>query len=198
MKKIVLATDNDHKLEEIRDTLGDKFQILSKSQAGLGGSSPEENQDTLEKNALIKASHLAKKTNYIVIADDTGLFVEALDGKPGVHSARFSYDYGLSKDHDDRMNRSLLLKLLQGKDRRAYFKTVLCLIDENKDVHYLEGICKGEISDKEKGDKGFGYDSIFIPDGYDKTFAEMGAEKNKISHRARALEKLVEFFEKHK
>lgn len=196
MRKIVIATDNAHKLKEIKEILGDKYEIFSKSQVGVTGS-PEENEDTLEKNAYIKASDVAQKVPYMVVADDTGIFANALEGKPGVHSARFAYDLGLAKDHDDNKNNEVLLKLLEGRDRSAYFKTAICVIDEEKNIHYVEGVIKGTIADKKRGSAGFGYDSLFIPEGYDKTFGELGEEeKNKISHRARALFNLRDYLEK--
>lgn len=196
MRKIVIATDNAHKLKEIKEILGDKYEIFSKSQVGVTGS-PEENEDTLEKNAYIKAADVAQKVPYMVVADDTGIFVNALDGKPGVHSARFAYDLGLAKDHDDKRNNEVLLKMLEGRDRSACFKTAICVIDEEKNIHYVEGVIKGTIAKSNRGTAGFGYDSLFIPEGYDKTFGELGEEeKNKISHRARALFNLRDYLEK--
>jgi len=129
---------------------------------------------------------MAERVDYAVLADDTGLFVKALDGEPGVHSARYA------SEHDDKKNREKLLNNLKDKeDRSAYFKTEIILIDEDKNIIPIEGVCPGKISLEERGDNGFGYDSIFIPDGFDKTFAEMShEEKNQISHRSRALKNL--------
>ena len=145
-----------------------------------------EDGDTLYDNALKKASAMAERVDYAVMADDTGLFVNALNGEPGVHSARYA------SEHDDKKNREKLLNNLKDKDdRSAYFKTEIILIDEEKNIIPIEGVCPGKISLEEKGENGFGYDSIFIPDGYDKTFAEMShEEKNEISHRSRALKNL--------
>ena len=129
---------------------------------------------------------MAERVDYAVLADDTGLFVKALNGEPGVRSARYA------SEHDDKKNREKLLNNLKDKeDRRAYFKTEIILIDEDKNIIPIEGVCPGKISLEERGDNGFGYDSIFIPDGFDKTFAEMShEEKNQISHRSRALKNL--------
>ena len=148
--------------------------------------------DTLEENALVKAESIKKHTKNPVIADDSGLFVEELNGEPGVHSARYS------GDHDDQANRNKLLsKLKNSKNRSAYFKTIIVYIGKERKKEYFEGICKGHIIKEERGENGFGYDSIFQAEGYDKTFAEMtNDEKNLISHRRKAIEKLEEFLKK--
>lgn len=193
-KKIVLSTDNEHKVEEIKKILdGLDVEILTKSDILSGDLEVEENSNTLEGNAHIKAVELKKYTKHCVIADDTGLFVDELNGEPGVRSARYNDKF----DHDDKENRKLLLKNLEkSNSRKAQFKTVIAYIGENDEELFFEGICKGEITKTEKGEAGFGYDSIFMPKGYDKTFAELGAEeKNKISHRANALKKFRKFIE---
>ena len=187
MREIVLSTDNKNKLREIREILEDlDIKIYGKSDIEGLDFEVIEDGDTLYDNALKKASAMAERVDYAVIADDTGLFVTALNGEPGVHSARYA------SEHDDKKNREKLLNNLKDKeDRSAYFKTQIILIDEDKNIIPIEGVCPGKISLEESGDNGFGYDSIFIPDGFDKTFAEMShEEKNQISHRARALKNL--------
>lgn len=187
MREIVLSTDNINKLREIREILEDlNIKIYGKSDIEGLNFEVIEDGDTLYDNALKKASAMAERVDYAVLADDTGLFVKALDGEPGVHSARYA------SEHDDKKNREKLLNNLKDKeDRSAYFKTEIILIDEDKNIIPIEGVCPGKISLEERGDNGFGYDSIFIPDGFDKTFAEMShEEKNQISHRSRALKNL--------
>ena len=187
MREIVLSTDNVNKLREIREILEDlDIKIYGKSDIEGLDFEVIEDGDTLYDNALKKASAMAERVDYAVLADDTGLFVKALNGEPGVHSARYA------SEHDDKKNREKLLNNLKDKeDRRAYFKTEIILIDEDKNIIPIEGVCPGKISLEERGDNGFGYDSIFIPDGFDKTFAEMShEEKNQISHRSRALKNL--------
>lgn len=190
---IILSTDNEHKISEIQRILEKTdVKLLSKSQAGFNDIDVVEDEDTLEGNAYLKAKAIKDMTDAGVFADDTGLFVNALNGEPGVFSARYS------GDHDDEKNRIKLLENLKDKeDRSAYFKTVIVYIDSENKKHVFEGICKGHISEEMKGKAGFGYDSLFIPEGYNKTFAELGEqEKNKISHRSRALVKLKKYFEK--
>lgn len=187
MRKIVLSTDNKNKLREIREILEDlDVKIYGKSDIDGMDFEVIEDGDTLYDNALKKASAMAERVDYAVLADDTGLFVNALNGEPGVHSARYA------SEHDDKKNREKLLNNLKDKDdRSAYFKTQIILIDEEKNIIPIEGVCPGKISLEERGDNGFGYDSIFIPEGFDKTFAEMShEEKNQISHRSRALKNL--------
>lgn len=187
MRKIVLSTDNKNKLREIREILED-LDVKIYGKYDIDGMDFEviEDGDTLYDNALKKASAMAERVDYAVLADDTGLFVTTLNGEPGVHSARYA------SEHDDKKNREKLLNNLKDKDdRSAYFKTEIILIDEEKNIIPIEGVCPGKISLEEKGENGFGYDSIFIPDGYNKTFAEMShEEKNEISHRSRALKNL--------
>ena len=187
MREIVLSTDNINKLREIREILEDlDIKIYGKSDIEGLDFEVIEDGDTLYDNALKKASAMAERVDYAVLADDTGLFVKALNGEPGVHSARYA------SEHDDKKNREKLLNNLKDKeDRSAYFKTEIILIDEDKNIIPIEGVCPGKISLEERGDNGFGYDSIFIPEGFDKTFAEMShEEKNRISHRSRALKNL--------
>ena len=187
MREIVLSTDNKNKLREIREILEDlDIKIYGKSDIEGLDFEVIEDGDTLYDNALKKASAMAERVDYAVLADDTGLFVTALNGEPGVHSARYA------SEHDDKKNREKLLNNLKDKeDRSAYFKTEIILIDKDKNIIPIEGVCPGKISLEERGDNGFGYDSIFIPDGFDKTFAEMShEEENQISHRSRALKNL--------
>lgn len=189
--KLVIATDNKNKVKEIKEVLKDfDFEILSKKELGLGDLNIVENAETLEGNAKIKAEAISKKIDSYILADDTGLFVKALNGEPGVRSARYA------GDHDEKANRKKLLENLEDKDdRSAYFKTVLCLISPDKNINFIEGTCKGIIANEEKGKGGFGYDPIFIPEGQNKTFGQMSLlEKNIISHRGRALENLKKYF----
>ena len=190
--KIVFATNNKNKLAEIRDILGGDFEILSLNDIGCHEDITE-TSNTLEGNALQKAQYISKRYGMVVFADDTGLEVEALGGEPGVHSAR----YAEGTDHDSEANmRKLLAKLGDSDQRQAQFRTVIALIRNQPDdiVTFFEGKVEGEIIREKRGDSGFGYDPIFMPKGYDKTFAELGMEvKNHISHRAKAVEKLVSY-----
>lgn len=190
MKRIILSSGNRHKVAEIRDILkGLPFEIVSKDQCGYGDFDVEEDGDTLEENALKKAKELHKLTKAMVIADDTGLFVDELKGDPGVHSSRYA-----GEDGNYAENNKLLLKNLEGlgiEKRGAYFKTVIALVLEDGSSLIAEGVCKGSIAFQESGSGGFGYDPLFLAEGRDKTFSEMTEEeKNKISHRARALKNL--------
>ena len=199
--KIVFATNNKHKLDEIRDILGPSFEVLSLNDLGCHDDIPETGT-TLEENARQKAQYIYDKYHCNVFADDTGLEVEALGGEPGVYSAR----YAAIKDpnaesHDSEANMTTLLKELQGKDNRnARFRTVIALVmkDFSDPAPVLfDGIVEGEIISERRGGEGFGYDPIFQPTGYDKTFAELGNDiKNTISHRARAVKKLGEYLDK--
>ncbi len=185
MRKIYLSTGNKGKVSEIEEILSDlDYDVYSKAELGINEDA-EENADTLEGNSLIKAQFLKQYTNDIVMSDDTGLFVNSLNGRPGVYSARFA-----GEESDDKKNREKLLSELQDqKDRSAYFETIITIIDENGNIYQTNGKVEGTILTQERGDNGFGYDSLFVPNGYDKTFAEMeNFEKNKISHRKRALE----------
>ena len=198
--KIVFATNNQHKLQEIRDILGSEFEIVSLKDIGCDVDIPETG-NTLEENAMQKAQYVYDHYNLSCFADDTGLEVEALNGEPGVHSAR----YAEGTDHDSEANMAKLLRNLEGKDnRKARFRTVIALIQKQdvcpygctsiKKVNRFEGIVDGSIATEKHGTAGFGYDPIFVPEGYNKSFAELGESiKNGISHRARAVAKLAEY-----
>ncbi len=188
--EIVFATNNAHKLSELRSIVGDKIRILSLNDIGCHDDIPED-ADTLEGNAIQKARWVKDRYGYDCFADDTGLEVDALDGAPGVHSARFAPGVG----HDALANMNLLLQKMENKtDRRARFRTIIALIQGNGKPRLFEGIVNGRIIDSPRGTEGFGYDPVFVPDGYDKTFAELSAEqKNSISHRGRATRALVAF-----
>lgn len=188
MKKFVFATNNAHKLEEVSAILKDRVELLSMKDIDCTVDIPE-TADTLEGNALIKARFIFENYHSDCFADDTGLEVEALNGAPGVYSARYAGDA-----HNSEANMKKLLHDLEGvENRKAQFRTVFALIIDGKE-HLFEGIVKGEITKHRRGTSGFGYDPIFVPEGYTQTFAEMGNEvKNKISHRALATDKLCKF-----
>lgn len=188
MRKIVFATNNKHKLDEIRRISDGKIEILSLSDIGCHDDIPETGA-TLEENALQKADYIKRHFGYDCFADDTGLEVDALNGAPGVFSARYA---GESCDPEDNMDK--LLRELNGvENRKARFRTVIALV-LNGNVHYFDGVVHGEITSERRGAEGFGYDPIFVPDGHCKTFAELGnGEKNKMSHRAIGTRKLVDF-----
>ena len=188
-KKLVFATNNAHKLDEISSILGEKVELLSLKDIHCHVDIPE-TADTLEGNAMLKAEYIYKNYGLDCFADDTGLEVEALNGAPGVYSAR----YAAGEGHNAEANMQKLLQNMQGvQNRKAQFRTAICLILDGK-KHLFEGIVKGEIIKEKRGSSGFGYDPIFVPEGYTKTFAELGNEtKNKISHRALAVEKLCRF-----
>ena len=190
MKKIVFATNNSHKLDELRKLTEGKIEILSLNDIGCHDDIPE-TADTLEGNAVIKARWVKEHYGYDCFADDTGLEVEALDGAPGVFSARYAGGEG----HDSLANMKLLLSNMREKENRnARFRTVIALI-EGDDEKLFEGIVRGVITHEPAGTSGFGYDPVFRPEGYDFTFAEMSAdEKNRISHRGRAVAKLIDYF----
>lgn len=204
--KIVFATNNEHKLSEIRAILGSQFEIVSLADIGCHEEIPETGT-TLEENALMKAEYVYDHYHVSCFADDTGLEVEALNGAPGVYSARYaSMDSNTSDtSHDSEANMARLLReLANNNNRKARFRTVIALIEKKdicpcgctsiKQIHRFEGIVDGEITREKSGVEGFGYDPIFRPDGYDQTFAELGTDiKNQISHRARATAKLAEF-----
>ena len=187
-KKLVVATNNAHKLEEIAAILGDEMELLSLKDIYCDADIPE-TADTLEGNARQKAMYIYENYGMDCFADDTGLEVEALNGAPGVYSARYAGD-----GHDSEANMQKLLHELEDKEnRKAQFRTAICLILEGKE-YLFEGIVKGEIIKEKRGGAGFGYDPIFVPEGYDLTVAELGNDiKNTISHRARAVEKLCTF-----
>lgn len=187
-REIIFATNNPHKLEEVREILGSQWQLATLREKGIFGDIPEE-EPTIEGNALQKARYVYGRSDADCFADDTGLEVEALGGAPGVHSARYATD-----GHDSEANIRLLLANLDGvENRRARFRTVIALILDGKEYAF-EGIVKGTIAYCPSGNGGFGYDSVFVPDGYDETFAQMSPElKNAISHRGRAVRKFAEF-----
>lgn len=187
-KKFVFATNNAHKLQEVTAILGERVELLSMKDINCQTDIPE-TADTLEGNALLKARFIFENYQMDCFADDTGLEVEALNGAPGVYSARYAGD-----DHNSEANMKKLLRDMEGvENRKARFRTVFALIVDGKE-HLFEGIVKGEIIKTRRGTSGFGYDPIFIPEGYTQTFAEMGNDlKNKISHRALATNKLCRF-----
>ena len=189
MKKLVFATNNPHKLEEIRAILGSKLEILSLADIGCDADIPE-TAETLEGNALIKAHYVYDNYKLDCFADDTGLEVDALHGLPGVHTARYAYP----DRHDPEANMIKLLEALrENNDRNARFRTVIALIEKGKE-HLFECVVEGVIAREKSGTQGFGYDPVFIPEGNSKTFAELGEDiKNTISHRARAVQKLAEY-----
>ena len=186
--KIVFATNNTHKLEEIRRMLRGSHQIVSLAEIGCHEDIPEE-QDTLEGNALQKARYIKQHYGYDCFADDTGLEIDALGGRPGVYSARYASE---AKDSEANM-RKVLAEMQGHSDRRARFRTVIALILGNEE-HLFEGKVEGEILTARQGSAGFGYDPVFRPDGYDRSFAEMDPDtKNSISHRGEATRKLAAF-----
>lgn len=188
MRKLIFATNNAHKLGEVQALLGDAFTLVTLRECGITEDIPE-TADTLEGNALQKARYVYEKTGLDCFADDTGLEVDALGGAPGVHSARYATD-----GHDFAANNRLLLKNLEGvTDRTARFRTVIALIIDGVEYTF-EGRVEGTIATSESGSEGFGYDPLFVPSGEIITFAQMSAEaKNAISHRGRAVAKLVNF-----
>lgn len=188
--KILFATNNAHKTEEVRAILGDTLTLMNLSDFGFNGDIPETSA-TLEGNALQKARFIRERFNVPCFADDTGLEVEALDGAPGVHSARYA---GEGKHPEDNMRK--LLRELDGKDNRnARFRCVIAYIDDTGEEYLFEGTVNGVILTERRGDKGFGYDPVFRPDGFDLTFAEMSEEdKNNISHRGKAVRHFAEHF----
>ncbi len=208
--RIVFATNNQHKLSEIRQILGSRVEVLSLKDIGCNADIPETGS-TLEENALQKAQYVYDNYHIDCFADDTGLEVDALAGAPGVYSARYAamgsapVAVGCAaavpqpKGHDSEANMARLLRELgENNNRHARFRTVIALI-QHGEVHEFEGIVNGEIIRERRGGEGFGYDPIFQPDGYDKTFAELGTDiKNQISHRARATAKLCDFLTKSK
>lgn len=192
MKKtrLIVASGNVHKIDEIKKILkGLPLEILSKDEVGLKELDVIEDGKTLEENAIKKALEVSKRVDGIVIADDTGLFVDKLDGRPGIYSSRYAGENATYEENNRK-----LLKELEGvklEDRTAKFKTVIAIVMEDKSYKTVEGECLGKIALAPKGNEGFGYDPLFIVDGYNKTFAELGEDiKNKISHRANALKKL--------
>ncbi len=193
MRRIVFATNNPHKLSEIRDILKGNFEVVSLADIGCHEDIPE-TAKTIEGNALCKALYVSQRYGVDCFADDTGLEVEALGGAPGIYTARFGAMNGFGDDHDAEGNTHCLLHKLQGEaNRKAQFRTVIALVENGKELLF-EGIARGVITREKRGDKGFGYDPVFVPEGFTETFAEMGADKkNEISHRARAVAKLAEY-----
>jgi XTP/dITP diphosphohydrolase len=186
--QIVFASNNENKIKEIKSILGNNFTLLSLSDINIVDDIPEDEPD-LEGNALAKARYVFNSTGKNVFADDTGLEVDALNGLPGVHSARFA---GESKDSSANIDKVLSL-LGTSANRKARFRTVIALIFEKKE-YLFEGVVNGIIINEKRGNEGFGYDPVFIPEGKYQTFAEMDPdEKNRISHRARAFEELIKF-----
>lgn len=187
-KKLVFATNNLHKLKEVSAILKDKIEILSLNEINCHNDIPE-TSETLEGNALLKSQFIYNNYGLNCFADDTGLEVEALNGKPGVYSARYAGD-----NHNSEANMLKLLHDMKGiENRKAQFRTAISLIMD-KTEYMFEGVIKGIIITEKRGLSGFGYDPIFIPEGYSETFAELGDEiKNKISHRAQAVNKLCKF-----
>ena len=208
--KIVFATNNQHKLSEIRSILGESIEVLSLKDIGCDVDIPETGT-TLEENALQKAQYIYDNYHIDCFADDTGLEVDALNGAPGVYSARYASmasqtsSTSTPASHDSEANMARLLRELgNNNNRRARFRTVIALIQKKnvcpcgctsiKEIHQFEGIVEGQIICERRGGEGFGYDPIFQPDGYDQTFAELGMDiKNHISHRARATQKLAAY-----
>lgn len=190
-QKLVFATNNAHKLEEVAAILKDKVALLSLNDIHCHADIPE-TADTLEGNALLKSSYIYTHYQMDSFGDDTGLEVEALNGAPGVYSARYAEGEG----HDAEANMRKLLKKMEGvENRKAQFRTAISLILDGKE-YLFQGVVKGEITKEKQGNSGFGYDPIFLPEGYEHTFAEMGIElKNQISHRALAVKRLCEFLE---
>ena len=188
MKKFVFATNNIHKLREVAAIVGHQIELLSLNDIGCHDDIPE-TSDTLEGNALLKARYVYERYHTNCFADDTGLEVEALGGAPGVYSARYA-----GEGHNSEENIKKLLHELEVKDnRKARFRTVFALIINGKE-HLFEGIVRGEIIARKRGTSGFGYDPVFVPEGFTQTFAEMSdGQKNKISHRALAVGKLCKF-----
>lgn len=186
--KIVFATNNKNKIKEVQSLVPENIQLLSLSDIGCFEDIPE-TQPTIEGNALQKANYIKEHYGYDCFADDTGLEVHAINNEPGVYSARFA---GPQRNADDNMN--LLLNKLQDKsDRTAHFKTVIALILDGQ-THTFTGICEGTIIKEKRGEKGFGYDPIFVADGFTETFAEISLEeKNKVGHRGKAVQQLISF-----
>lgn len=193
MKKpstIFLASGNSHKIEELGQLLSELGIALKSTLDFPGAESVEEDRPDLEGNALKKARHWFQKTGLPSLSDDTGLEVDALNGAPGVYSARYA---GEDASYEDNVNK-LLSEIGGHTNRSAQFRTVVAYIDSEGKEHLFEGICRGEIISEKRGEKGFGYDPVFLPKGYEKTFAELSSEeKNKISHRGIAVQKFLRY-----
>lgn len=190
---LIFATNNEHKVKEIRSVIGPSFHIITLREAGIDIDIPEPH-DTLEANATEKSQTIHRMTGQDCFSEDTGLEVEALNGEPGVKSARYAGD---GRDFQQNIDK-LLGKLGNNPNRKARFRTVISLILEGRE-YFFEGICEGNILEEQQGSKGFGYDPVFVPDGAEKSFAEMSMEeKNKYSHRQKAVSQLIDFLNKHK
>ena len=187
MRKLILSTGNRNKVFEMKEILKDlPLNIISKDEAGLGDVEVVEDGVSLEENSLKKARALKALTEYMVMADDSGLFVDSLAGAPGVYSSKYG-----GEDGNDELNNKTLLKNLQGLDRTANFQSVIALIDEDGREYTVKGICDGSLLHEPRGSNGFGYDPLFVPEGYEKSFSELPKEiKNAISHRRRAIDGL--------
>jgi XTP/dITP diphosphohydrolase len=191
MKKLVFATNNAHKLSEVKDILAPLYEIVSLAELNCFDDIPE-TADTLEGNALLKAQFVFEKYGFDCFADDTGLEVDALGGEPGVFSARYAGE--AHNSHDNMVK--LLDRLGDNSNRKAHFRTVIALIVAGE-VRYFEGRIDGVIAYEPRGTAGFGYDPVFVPNGYSQSFAQLGADqKNKISHRALAVNKLIQYLQK--
>lgn len=195
MKELVLATNNVNKIREIQELVGDNYKLLSLKDIGFNNDIPEYKQ-TIEENALVKVRYVYEKFKRNCMADDTGLEVEVLNWQPGVYSARFAEITGEVNPGENVSDANIrkLLHLMKGvKNRNARFRTIIALIIEKKE-YLFEGVVEGDILREKRGSSGFGYDPVFRPSGYKKTFAEMSLDqKNRISHRAKAIQKLIEF-----
>ncbi len=190
---ICFATNNAHKVQEVNQLLGHPFRVLSLADIGCSEELPE-NQDTLAGNSAEKATYVHQRYGVNCFADDTGLEVDALDGRPGVHSAHYA---GPQRSSEDNMQ-LLLSALAEQSDRSAQFRTVITLW-LNNEVHQFEGAVRGTITAERSGEQGFGYDPIFVPKGHSRSFARMtAAEKNELSHRGRAVRQLVQFLTDHR
>ena len=189
MKRLVFATGNSHKLQEVQGLFKEGFALSCLKDVNITEEIPE-TADNLVDNALQKAWYVYNKCGIPCFADDTGLEVDALGGAPGVYSARYA-----GEQKDSKLNMLLLLENMNGKtNRNARFRTIIAYIDENEEEHIFEGEIRGTIIENMAGTNGFGYDPIFVPEGYDKTFAQLSSEiKNTISHRARAMEKFLSY-----
>ena len=186
--KLIFATNNEHKVVEVRSVVGSLFEILTLKETGIDIDIPEP-YDTLEENARNKSQTIFELTKINCFSEDTGLFVDALNGEPGVKSARYA---GEDRSFEDNIIK-LLAKLADNKNRKARFRTIISLLLNREEI-FFEGICEGTICESNKGEKGFGYDPIFVPEGSSRTFAEMSLEeKNKYSHRRKAMDKLIDF-----
>jgi len=188
--KLFLASGNPHKIEELQQLLNDMGIEVKSTLDCPDSEEVVEDRPDLEGNALKKARHWHEKTGLPSLADDTGLEVDALDGEPGVYSARYAGEYASYEENTQK----LLKELKSVPDRNAQFRTVIAYIDESGKEHLFEGLCRGKIISEKRGEKGFGYDPVFVPERYDQTFAELSSEeKNKISHRGLAIQKFMEY-----